>query len=315
VDPEYDIAHVARRITELNDFSEPAFLNTLKEALPPSLWQQAPDALHHAAVSVCGIIENAILDWRYRQGVAYAMEIIERECEDPGKKGLSENTALMADISSDLWGVNSHFLAIDSETYRRLTGSEPPSGARVRFDIRLSGWPVVNSRFNALLSSTTVRSILLALGVIFILIMIQMRSLTGSLIALTPITFTMVLNFAVMGLLGIPLNYTTIMISCIAIGVCVHYTIHFMTSFEMACSGGSTLLQALEETMKTKGSGILINTLVISLALSVLAFSVMPLQRQLGMFIFLTMIFATTGTVTVLPAVMLKIRGMKEGLK
>ena len=59
-------------------------------------------------------------------------------------------------------------------------------------------------------------------------------SAKAGLISLVPNIFPIVVNFGIMGLLGIPLNVGTAMVADIAIGIAVDDTIHFMNRYKLA---------------------------------------------------------------------------------
>lgn len=292
------IDRIATRIAGLEDFSEPILTAVMKETLPPEAWQDDPESLEYAAPSILEIVDGRRRALRHEKAMAATLSAIDA--------GENMDGAFLEDLSSDLWGVNNAFVAVDTGTFTRITGEAPVEEMRATFETRLTGWPPVSAKFDAQLVSTIARAILLSMVAILVILILLLRSLAGGLVAAAPMIFTVLMNFGAMGLLDVPLDNTTLMISSIAMGVGVMYAIHFVDRFRKERAGGKDARRAVVDTMTTKGRAIVINTLTVALGFAVLVFSVMAPQRVFGLFIALTMILGNVGTFTVLPALLAK---------
>jgi predicted RND superfamily exporter protein len=78
---------------------------------------------------------------------------------------------------------------------------------------------LVNSQVSSLASAAIVISIVL---------FVVFRSVSIALLSMIPNLFPVILNFGIMGLLGIPLDTGTALITAIALGISVDDTVHFM---------------------------------------------------------------------------------------
>jgi len=103
-----------------------------------------------------------------------------------------------------------------------------------------------------------------------------------------------------MGLLNIPLNTTTALLSSIAIGIGIDYAVHFLERYKIyAAETGDKLLTA-QQTMQHSGRAIVFNAIVVITGFLVLLFSVFPPNRALGALVSLNMFTSFLGTVTIM---------------
>ena len=120
------------------------------------------------------------------------------------------------------------------------------------------------------------------------------------LIGTFPIAITAVVNFAVMGFLGIPLSSATALITSIAIGIGVDYAIHFLEHYTNARLSGASIEEATTETLAHTGRAIIFNAIAVMGGFAILLFSVFPPNRQVGALIVLNMATSALGTLTIL---------------
>ncbi len=128
------------------------------------------------------------------------------------------------------------------------------------------------------------------------------RSLQGGLYAMIPLTFTIILNFAVINLLGFAITVMVMIVAAIAIGTGVDYTIHFLERYKIQIGKGDDPTQAYLNTLHTSGKAIFFNAVSVAAGFSVLILSDFKGNMQMGMLMIGTMIFASMATLTTLPA-------------
>jgi len=156
---------------------------------------------------------------------------------------------------------------------------------------------------NTLLVDGMIDSIILCIAIVLILLVIVLRDLRMSLIALTPIFLTLLVNFGTMGILDIPLNIATAIVSSIAIGIGVDYSIHFITWYRNEVSLTGNIETALENTLHRKGRAILYNMLAIFCGFIVLALSSFVPLVQFGALVALCMLLSAAGSLVIVPAI------------
>ncbi len=154
-------------------------------------------------------------------------------------------------------------------------------GGDITVTYRITGTPIISNRVNEMLFGQQAKSMILAFGIVFGLLVLQLASLRRASIAMVPILLTVATSFGVMGWLRIPLNVATLMVASIAIGAGIDYAIHFSARWyrEIAMNSGS---QALRATLLNTGRGILLNALGVAGGLYVMALSRIHMLRVFG---------------------------------
>jgi len=213
-----------------------------------------------------------------------------------------DNLKLRDDLRDDLWLLNDTHVALPQSEAAALH----LEGERVSMRFIQSGMPIIFAKLDADLMKSQVQSLLIALILVTIILVAQLKSITGGLIGVSPIVLTVLLNFALMAYLEIPLDNATMMIASIAIGIGIDYSIHFTSRFkEEYTRSNHEALPALEKTLLTTGKAILINALSVAMGFSVLIFAkLIPIQR-FGWLTATTMLFSSFGAITFLPALIL----------
>ncbi|HUU03377.1 MAG TPA: MMPL family transporter [Myxococcota bacterium] len=153
-----------------------------------------------------------------------------------------------------------------------------------------------------------VTSLSLSLLLVSLLVMLLFRSVVAGLLAVIPLTLSMLLLFGLMGYLGIELNIATAMLSSIMIGVGVDYTIHFLWRYRVERRAGREPAEAVRITLTTTGRGIVFNALSVMVGfVVVLSSSFMPV-KFFGFLVIVSIGTCLLGALWLLPAVCLLLR-------
>jgi predicted RND superfamily exporter protein len=279
-----------------------------------------PDAVDYAAKSIVAIIAEVIREGR----VSMIMEKLQKELpfvhevteklprSGRSKQELENDDHFLSDLKADVWDVNENWMAISKTEYASIFGKEngsldPITGVEtpVYLSIQQAGMAPVFKELDKQLVGSQIISMFSTLLLVFLLLWAQLRNIVGSLISVTPIALTILVNFGVMSYLGVPLDIATIMVASIAIGIGVDYTIHFTSRFKQEFVKQASIQAALEKTLETTGVAIVINALSVMMGFLVLMMSSLaPLQR-FGWLTALTMFTSSLGAITVLPALIL----------
>jgi predicted RND superfamily exporter protein len=106
-----------------------------------------------------------------------------------------------------------------------------------------------------------------------------------------------------MALWGIPLDFVTMMIASLVIGIGVDYTIHFTESFRRELGRSESPVAALERVLATTGRAVIINAASVAAGfLVLLASEIIPL-RQFGVLVAVTMAVSSLAALVILPAI------------
>lgn len=111
------------------------------------------------------------------------------------------------------------------------------------------------------------------IGVVFVAGMLAFRSVLAGLYLIAPLLVTVLVNFGVMGLTGIPLNTPNSVSSAMAIGIGADYAIYLLFRMREECERLGDFDQALRETMRTAGQAVVYVASAIAGGYSVLMLS------------------------------------------
>jgi signal transduction histidine kinase len=127
------------------------------------------------------------------------------------------------------------------------------------------------------------------------------------LIALLPNIFPILVNFGLMGLLGIPLSVATSLIASIVIGLAVDDTIHYMVRYNAEFKRDLDKDRAMRDTVFHTGRPILFSSFTIGLGFAVLILSHFQPTAVFGLLMVVTMSAALLGDLILLPILMMHV--------
>jgi diguanylate cyclase (GGDEF)-like protein len=165
----------------------------------------------------------------------------------------------------------------------------------------VTGFGIVVSASSHHLVTGQIKSFVLTMIVIFIIMFALFLSSKVGLIAIVPNLFPIVINFGIMGWLGIELSMATSLIASIAIGLAVDDTIHYLVRFNREFRKDLDEKRALKETITHIGRPILFTTLTIGIGFFILAFSGFKPTAIFGTMMVITMLSALVGDLVLLP--------------
>lgn len=163
---------------------------------------------------------------------------------------------------------------------------------------------------NAELTTTSVReitrgqiiSLTLSLSVIFLLLLIEFRSLGKGLLGMIPLVIAVVVNFGAMGWLGIDLNAPLAVISSIVIGIGVDFAIHYLNRLQIELDQHGDLSAAIQATMETSGKAISANAVIVAAGFLVLLAADMVPMQNMGLIISQLLLVCAMATLLCIPA-------------
>jgi uncharacterized protein len=170
--------------------------------------------------------------------------------------------------------------------------------------VAVTGFGLVISQSSRLLTQGQVKSLSLTLVLIFGIMFFLFLSWKVGLIAIVPNCFPLIMNFGIMGWLGVELSVATSLIASIAIGLAVDDTIHYLVQYNREFKKDLDKERALRDTVRSVGRPIIFTTLTIGVGFSVLAFSHFKPTAVFGLMMMITMGSALIGDLLVLPSLM-----------
>ena len=183
-------------------------------------------------------------------------------------------------------------------------------------EVVLTGSPVMDFTMVKLMVKGQLQSLALAILFIFVLMVFLSRSLSYGTFCTIPVSLTVILNFGIMGWFKIPLDVASAVIASVAIGIGIDYAIHFFSRYKEELAIGKSAEEAIRITIANTGQAIFYNAIAVGLGFLVLVFASMPPMQRFGWMIALTMLFSSTASMTVLPALLfLRDRRRKNEIK
>ena len=149
-----------------------------------------------------------------------------------------------------------------------------------------------------------ISSLFMALLTVFGIVLLLLRSWEGSLFSTMIVSSTILINFGVMGWLGIPLDIVTVLISSIGVGVGVDYSIHIYTRYQEERQKHDPAQSVINAIIHT-GKAIVTNAGSVIAGFLILLLSSFPPFRYFGSLVTMTMFVASASALLVLPALIL----------
>lgn len=167
----------------------------------------------------------------------------------------------------------------------------------------VTGSPSIYIQISRKLIQSQIASLGTSLVGIFLIVSLLMGSVVAGGCALVPLVVAIAGNFGIMGYSGAYLDMATVMIASLTVGIGVDYAVHFLTRYRRLRGRGEDHPQALAETYRTAGRGIVYNAFTLTAGLLVLLLSHFGALRTFGWLVAVTMVTSSVGALLVLPAV------------
>jgi predicted RND superfamily exporter protein len=135
-----------------------------------------------------------------------------------------------------------------------------------------------------------------------------LRSLLGGLLVAIPLGCTVAVTFAVMGLLGIPLDDVTSAICAMAIGIGADYAMYFLFRVREELARDDRFDVALRRALLTSGKAVLFVSSAIAVGYATLCLSGFVFHVRLGGLVSLAMVVSSVTTLVLLPSLVAAFR-------
>jgi hypothetical protein len=175
-----------------------------------------------------------------------------------------------------------------------------PRGIRLGF----AGDVAVSQSLIGGIVATQMHSLVWSLVGIFVVTAVLGGSLRWGAYCLLPSLLAVLVKFALMGWLGIPLGVATSMFAAMTLGIGVNCAIHLLESSSQARAGGAPTMAALSRSLALTGPPALINTVAVSLGFGVLTLSQVPANARLGMLLVVGLVNCFLASLAILPALL-----------
>lgn len=155
------------------------------------------------------------------------------------------------------------------------------------------------------LIETQIRTIAIAFVVVFVCILIGLRSWTLTIVSIPPNLLPVLAALCAMAWTHIRLDVATVMTASVALGIAVDDTVHMLTAYRTHRRAGLSDVESWHATLERVGPAILVTTLTACAAFATLSFSGFVPLRHFGQLAGLAIAVAFVADVLLLPALVL----------
>lgn len=152
-------------------------------------------------------------------------------------------------------------------------------------ELNLTGSMAEFAAINQYVAYGQIKSFLVALGVIMVLMMIVFKSVKTGLIGVVPNLAPALFVGGIMGLAGVPLDFLTVTITPMILGLAVDDTIHFISHIGSAYRATGNYRAAVINSLKVVGRALFLTTFILAAAFASYLFSIINMFIYLGIFI------------------------------
>ena len=165
----------------------------------------------------------------------------------------------------------------------------------------INGMPVLFNEMNKLVVESQIRSLGLALALIFIMLLVSLRKLGAALVALVPIVITIATILGMLSMSKFNLNILTANMSAIAVGVGVDYSIHLISGIYYFRKRGLDSIDSVESALSSVSRPVLANAFGLAIGLSILFFSPLRIHIQVASVMWIAMVISSMAALLLIP--------------
>ncbi|HYD79453.1 MAG TPA: MMPL family transporter [Paucimonas sp.] len=202
--------------------------------------------------------------------------------------GSHEYTKVFAQMKKDI-----------NDTMDRIRGDYP------KVSVSITGlFPMGMSAADYLVTNE-LQSFGLSLLAISLMLLVIFSSVKAGAISLIPNVIPSFLVLGVLGLSGAPLDFYTMMLAPIAVGIAVDDTIHFVSVYRVEVMKDGNIRRALVDTVKECGQSVLFASMILGFGFGIMAIATTPGIASLGRLGFLAIFAGLVCEMFLLPALIL----------
>jgi len=177
-----------------------------------------------------------------------------------------------------------------------------------KYTYTITGIPSIIVRLSRYVISGQANSLIFSLLTVIFIVIILFKNWKAGLLSMIPMGTAIILNFGIMGWVGINLDYATSIIACLVIGIGVDDTIHFLNTYRHFMDIEHDIDKTIAMTLKLSGKAIIYTSIALIFGFSVLTLSNFKPILFFGILCASTMVTTTIGALIVLPSV-IKVTG------
>ncbi len=181
-----------------------------------------------------------------------------------------------------------------------MRANPPPEGISLRW----TGLTYINKIWQDLMVVGMLKAILGSFIVVFILMLIEFRSIGLGLLSMVPLSIAILLSYGLAGWAGKEYDMPIAVCSSLSLGLAIDFAIHFLQRYRAHYAESKNLEETNRYMFGDPGRAIARNAIVISIGFLPMAASSLTPYVTVGSFFALIMAFSTLSTLFLLPAVL-----------
>ncbi len=179
------------------------------------------------------------------------------------------------------------------------------------FKVEWAGTAFTVYRLAQLIIEGQIASLLVSILAIFLLCWLIFRHLRIAMLAMLPVSLAVVVNYGMMGNIGIPLDIATALTGSMALGIGVDFALHYLYRYRDLSTQGEGYVESVVETNRSVGHALLFNAFVVIGGFLVLLSASLYPQMKLGGLIAATMLVCYLASVYLFPVIL----GLRKRIK
>ncbi len=180
----------------------------------------------------------------------------------------------------------------------------PPAHFDTPVRVKLAGWAYSATHFEHYLLWGQVRTLVICLPVLAGLTAWMLGSGLLGLLCVLPVAFAIAIIFGVMGVTGIAVDMSTIILAGLTLGVGIDFAIHWLHRYRELRREGTRHAEACRITALTTGRALFFNALVLVAGFSVMLGSRFYPHAKIGALVSATMAICYVVTMYLFPAIL-----------
>ncbi|MEW6008781.1 MAG: efflux RND transporter permease subunit [Candidatus Omnitrophota bacterium] len=197
-------------------------------------------------------------------------------------------------------GDNTQMREVEHSAYDFMKENAPPKDITIRW----SGLTYINKVWQNLMVWGMLKAVLGSFVIVFLLMVLEFRSLRLGIISMLPLTIAIVSSYGLVGFAGKDYDMPIAVCGALALGMAIDFAIHYLQRFKAAYREFKDLEATNTFMAGEPYRAIMGNAIVISLGFLPLITSTLTPYVTVGTFFALLMVFSTLATLILLPAIM-----------
>jgi len=194
-------------------------------------------------------------------------------------------------------GDNRQMQSVEDRLAAFVEANPPPNG----LTLQLSGLTYINKVWQDLMVTGMLKAVLGSFLVVFLLMLLQFRSVTFGVLAMVPLSGSIVLTYGLVGWLGMDYNMPIAVCAALTLGLGIDFAIHFLQRFKSHVLESRDVEATIRYMFGEPGRAIARNAIIITVGFLPLTLSTLSPYITVGLFFASLMLFCTLATLYVLP--------------